>query len=137
MQRLINLCVKLFRNQSIRFLAAGTFNTLFCYLIFTLSLMIGLESRLAMTIATIFTMCLGFFVMARFVFRVTPTLGRSKAFIVMQGIGYLININVLSLASLTEISDYLAGFMSLLITAVFTFCISKNVVFFKSTEVAK
>jgi putative flippase GtrA len=137
MQRFINLSVKLFSNQSIRFLAAGTFNTLYCYLIFILSMMLGLESSLAMTIATICSMCVGFFLMARFVFRVTPTLGRSKAFIVMQGIGYLININILSLASLTGISDYLAGFISLLITAVFTFFISKNVVFFKSTVVAK
>lgn len=91
----------------------------------------GFESWLAMTIATAITICVGFLVMAGFVFGCAPTLRRSMAFVVMQGIGYLININILHLILRTGLSDYFSGIMSLLVTAIFTFLISKYIVFFK------
>ncbi|MDP1665888.1 MAG: GtrA family protein [Methylobacter sp.] len=134
MSSIKNLSKKLLKRESIRFIVAGSFNTLCCYLIFIMGLLAGLAPWLAMTIATAITICVGFVVMARFVFGCTLTLRRSMAFVVMQGIGYLININILSMISRTGLSDYFAGIMSLLVTAVFTFLISKYIVFFKRQQ---
>lgn len=123
--------LKVLKKETIRFLIAGSFNTFFCYTIFIVLIFIGLESTLAMTIATLATICLGFFIMGRFVFACDLTLKRSLVFLAMQGGGYVININLLRLVSSTGVSDYLSGIISLLTTAVFTFFVSKHWVFIK------
>lgn len=123
--------------EAIRFIIAGSFNTFFCYAIFIISIFIGLESTLSMTIATLATICVGFFIMGRFVFACDLTLKRSLVFIAMQGVGYVININMLRLLTSTGASDYLCGIISLLITAVFTFFVSKHLVFIKSVPSTK
>lgn len=115
--------------EAARFIVAGSFNTLFCYIVFILSLCAGLGGAQAMTIATLLTIFVSYFVMSRFVFVRDFTFGRYLRFFVMQGIGYVINIGMLQILMLAGISEYLGGIVSLLFAAIFTFFASKYLVF--------
>ena len=120
---------ELLQKKSVRFIVAGSFNTLFCYIIFCVALYAGLSSILAMTSATLLTIFVGFFVMSHFVFSRKPTLRRLLKFFGMQILGYIININVLELILIAGISGYIGGSISLGFTAIFTYFISKYIVF--------
>lgn len=124
-----NITKKVLEKETSRFIVVGSFNTLFCYIIFTISLFVGLEKTLAMTIATLTTIGLSFSLMGRYVFVSVLTLKRSLVFLAMQIVGYVININILRLVSWVGASDYLGGIISLLITAVFTYLVTKHIVF--------
>lgn len=118
--------------EAVRFIIAGTFNTLFCYLIFSTALFVGLERTLAMTIATLITIPVSLFIMSRHVFACDLSIKRSVSFFIMQGVGYFFNISILLLVSWAGISDYFSGIISLSITAFLTFLISKYLIFYKS-----
>jgi len=121
--------VKLLQTEVIRFVIAGSFNTLFCYAIFVLSLLADLTNTMAMTIATLVTIFVSFFVMSRFVFVRDVAAKHYLRFFVMQSFGYLINIGILQLVLLIGISGYIGGIVSLSVAATFTFFVSKYLVF--------
>ena len=123
------LRVKLLQREALSFIVAGSFNTLFCYTIFSVAFYAGLNSILAMTVAALLTIFVGFFVMSYFVFASQPTLRRSLKFFVMQILGYVINISILELILIAGISGYIGGSISLSTTAIFTYFISKYIVF--------
>lgn len=125
------LGTKLLNNETVRFIIAGSANTLFCYVIFTISLFCGLERTWAMSVATLATILVSFLVMGYYVFECGLTLRRFVMFFAMQGMGYVLNISLLTLISKSGVSDYLSGLISLLATAFVTFFMSKYVVFFK------
>ena len=126
--------IKFLRNQLInsevnRFIVAGAFNTIFCYLVFTLAMFVNIERIFAMTIAYLVTIPVSFFLMGRHVFSRELSIKRAVSFFAMQVVGYGSNIGILQLMSWTGISDYLSGIISLATTAFLTFLISKNWVF--------
>jgi putative flippase GtrA len=131
MSLITSLRKKVLNKETSRFILAGSINTLFCYVIFSTLLLIGLGNTLAMTIATLVTIFLSYFLMGRYVFVSELTVKRSLIFLVMQGGGYAININTLRFVVWVGLSEYLAGVISLLTAAVFTYFMAKHVVFLK------
>lgn len=121
-------------NEALRFVIAGSFNTIFCYIVFVCLLLTGLSSTLAMSVAAIVTTLIGFFIMSRFVFRCDLNIQRSLRFFTMQAVGYITNISILNLILLTGITAYQGGIASLAITATLTFFTSKYIVFHKKAE---
>jgi putative flippase GtrA len=128
---IIKYLKKLSTIEALRFVIGGTFNTIFCYLIFTALLVFDFEPALAMTIATLITIPISFYVMGRLVFSIELSIKRSILFLVMQSAGYIINISILLLVSRAGASDYISGVISLGTTAFVMFFISKFWVFHK------
>lgn len=120
------------KKEALRFFIAGSINTIFCYILYIISLYSGFQRTSAMSFATLSTVFLSFIVMGRYVFASDLTKKRLAAFLLMHGIGYVFNIGILMLTSLSEFPDYLSGIISLSCTAIFTFFISKYIVFMKN-----
>jgi hypothetical protein len=122
---------KLLTRETQRFIIAGSFNTLFCYVVFSILLFIGLGNIISMTIATLATIALSFFLMGRYVFGCDLTLKRSLVFFAMQSAAYIINIHILKLITWIGFSAYFGGIISLFLTAIFTYLVTKYLVFSK------
>lgn len=117
--------------ELLRFFSIGLINTIFCYCIYTGLVAFGFETVFAMTIATIFTVIISFYMMGRYVFGADLTTRRAVYFFMMQFVGYIVNIKTLNIAELTGYSENLSGLISLAISAFVTFFISKFCVFKK------
>ncbi len=82
-----------------------------------------------MTIATLITVGLSYGAMGLFVFRNKLSCRNGVRFLLMHSSGYLLNIAILSGLYFTHISSYISGLISLACVAMFTFIVSKRLVF--------
>jgi putative flippase GtrA len=129
----IKFLKKLSAIELVSFLIAGIFNTILCYFIFTAALVLGFTSVLSMTLATLVTIPVSFYIMGRYVFASEFSIKRSISFIIMQIAGCIINISILLLVLWIGVPDYFSGLISLALTAVIIFFASKFLVFDKPT----
>jgi len=117
------------KTQLLKYLIVGSFNTLFCYSLYSLMIWNGNDSVLSMSLATLLTVMLSYFLMGKIVFKTKLTRINGLGFLVMQSFGYLCNMMILTLLEMVGFQNYISGLLSLCIVAILTFFIGKFLVF--------
>jgi hypothetical protein len=115
--------------QLLKYIIVGSFNTLFCYALYSLMIWYRNGSLLSMSLASLLTVMLSYFLMGKMVFRTKLTSTNGLGFLVMQCFGYLCNMAILSLLERVGVQNYISGLLSLGIVAILTFFIGKFLVF--------
>ena len=126
-----NVLNKIVRIEAFRFLVAGVFNTILCYFIFVTFILYNFKIVYAMSFASAISIPVSYYLMSRYVFVSELSFKKGVSFILMQLSGYLINVNTLIVVVWFGISAYLGGIISMSVTAVVVFFISKFIVFKK------
>jgi len=117
------------KKEIIRFIMVGATNTLLAYLLFALFIFVGIHYTVATLLAGIITMVLGFTLMSLFVFQ-NKTKARPVYFVVFFAIQYFLNIAFQYFMYTVGMSnEYLVGGIAIVVVAVYSFLVNKNVVF--------
>lgn len=122
---------KIIGTQAFRYLVAGAFNTIFCYIIFVTFVINNFTTVCSMSFASAITLPVSYYLMSHYVFVNEASFKNFASFIMMQLGGYLINLNILVVVVWFGISVFWAGVISMLVTSVLVFIISKFLVFKK------
>lgn len=111
--------------QFIRFLLIGGLNTVLYYLIYAISIFVGINYKMSVVNATIITIFISFFTFKQFVFKKN---GYFYKFVLLQFFNMVINIVIIKNLRI-YFNDYLSGFISLSIIAIVSFYINKKFIF--------
>jgi len=111
--------------QFIKFLIVGGINTGIYYIIYVISISLGFSYQLAVINATTVTIVISFLTFKSIVFKNN---GYFFRFIILQIFNMLINILIIKFLRY-YFNDYISGFISLMIIAVFSFLINKRYIF--------
>ena len=114
-----------------KYLVVGGINTLFGYLIFAVSLFLGLHYSLAVLIATILGIVFNFQTYGRLVF-MSHSWRLMGRFVFVYVTLYLINIVLLVLFNLFLIDLYLSGAIAILFVSYFGYVLNKRYVWKKN-----
>lgn len=126
-----NLAGRLPARQFIRFLVIGGINTLFGYGVFASFLFVGFHYAIAALMGTLLGVLFNFVTTGRLVFNNRNNYLIFK-FVITYGIVYGLNLLGLKVFNLFRVSNYLAGAILILPTAVIAFLLNKKWVFASS-----
>lgn len=120
---------KFFDSEFIRFLIAGSINTINAYLVFALFIFLDFHYTLATFLGGASSVIIGFFLMSGFVFQ-KERQGRFIPFVMLFLGLYLTNIMIQWGLHETGIkNDYIAGAIALIIAVTLSFFANRNLVF--------
>jgi len=120
---------KLKDEEFVRFLVAGTVNTVNAYLVFAIFIFLGFHYTVSTLIGGASSVLLGFFLMSGFVFRVEKK-GRFVPFVTLFLVLYGANISIqwcLHFIGITN--DYIAGAIALVFSVLLSFFANRHIVF--------
>ena len=116
-------------SQFIRFVLVGILNTIFGYSVYCLMIWIGLSYWWATLIANVLGVMFNFKTTGVLVFK-NHNNWLFFRFALCYVLAYFLNVGIIALFShYTSINQYISGFIATLITALFSFCFQKWVVF--------
>ncbi len=118
------------QNTLIRFIFIGSLNTLFGYGVFSLLIFCGVHYSLAMLLATMVGVLFSFKTLGKLVFNNSDNRLFFK-FILAYTVAYFLNIFTLKTFLAFSINVYVAGAVSTVVAAVFSYCVNKKFVFKK------
>lgn len=112
----------------IKFLIAGSFNTLFYYTMYALFIYLNFHYSNAVLIATILTMFVSFKTFGKFVFQKHDNRLIFK-FTLLTLLNYILNIFLIFLLKEYNYNDYIAGIIAAIFVAINSFLVNKFFVF--------
>ena len=127
------LLVKLYKSQIFRYIFVASVNVAAGYGIFAFLIFLGLHYILAVTMATIFGILVGFKAFSALVFNNKNNLLIWK-YLSVWAIVYFLNIAGITFLSFGGLSDYLSGFIMLFPSAGLGFLLNKRFVFKKTDQ---
>lgn len=115
--------------QLIRFLIIGTINTAIAYGLYAVFIFIGFHYTTAVFFSTAIGVCVSFKTFGKWVFFQTDN-RRIFRFLAVYTVGYFLNVGILKLCTAGGLFNlYLAGFISSIAVAGFSFAANKYFVF--------
>ena len=116
-------------SQFIRFVIVGILNTIFGYSVYCMMLWIGLSYWWATLIANVLGVMFNFKTTGVLVFK-NHNNRLFFRFALCYVLAYFLNVGIIALFThFTTINQYISGFIATIITALFSFCFQKWVVF--------
>lgn len=116
-------------SQFIRFVIVGILNTIFGYSVYCMMLWIGMSYWWATLIANVLGVMFNFKTTGVLVFK-NHNNRLFFRFALCYVLAYFLNVGIIALFThFTTINQYISGFIATIITALFSFCFQKWVVF--------
>lgn len=120
----------LLHSEFLRFLIAGSLNTIISYIVYLL-LLYHLPYLLAYSLAYAISLLFSFYLNAKFVFKVPVKLKKFLVYPSIYLLQYLVGILVLYIAvNFFQISEKLSLFISILITIPVTFILNRMIMYY-------
>jgi putative flippase GtrA len=116
--------------EIIRFILVGMVNTIFGYSCYAFFLFIGMHYSIAVFFATILGVFFNFKTFGKFVFKVDKNVLIFK-FIVVYFVIYFVNVFAIKIFTFLGYDLYVSGVFSIIIVAVCSYILNKNIVFNK------
>ena len=111
-----------------RFVLVGIFNTALSYALYCLLLYVGLAYPIALLLALIAGIIIGFVLSGRIVFK-SRIAGRFHKYLLVWGLLYAVNVGLVFVLTHVGFDVYIAGLLSIFPTTVLSFVLQRRLVF--------